>query len=180
MRPELKTFLINTGYLVPVWNFPEYYITKYSQVYSEKMHKWLTPYHRDGYNRVRMRKDDKCFDVGVHRLVGRAFVNGYFDGAVINHINGIKDDNRPKNLEWTTQKRNAQLAINKPVIVTTKSGLELYYENCTKLCNDLWSNRSGNLAITIKRRGGIFKYGIKIRYASEYDIKKYKNELLIY
>lgn len=42
----------------------------------------------------------------IHRLVASAFVDGYFDGAVVNHKNGDIHDNRAENLEWVTQKEN--------------------------------------------------------------------------
>lgn len=45
----------------------------------------------------------------VHRLVGMAFVDGFADRLTINHINGIKTDNRPENLEWVSLARNTQL-----------------------------------------------------------------------
>lgn len=42
----------------------------------------------------------------IHRLVARAFVPGYFDGAHVNHINGDKADNTAGNLEWVTIAEN--------------------------------------------------------------------------
>lgn len=46
----------------------------------------------------------------VHRLIAETYIsnpNGY---TIVNHINGIKTDNRFENLEFTTQKDNAQKA----------------------------------------------------------------------
>lgn len=42
----------------------------------------------------------------VHRLVALAFVDGYFEGATVNHIDGDKLNNRFENLEWVTLSRN--------------------------------------------------------------------------
>lgn len=45
----------------------------------------------------------------VHRLVAKAFVPGYFDGATVNHVDGVKTNNAPRNLEWVTLARNTEL-----------------------------------------------------------------------
>lgn len=42
----------------------------------------------------------------VHRLVGLHFVDGYFEGAVLNHKDGNKRNNYYKNFEWTTVENN--------------------------------------------------------------------------
>lgn len=42
----------------------------------------------------------------VHRLVAEAFCSGWFEGAVVNHKNGVRDDNRASNLEWVTISEN--------------------------------------------------------------------------
>jgi hypothetical protein len=46
----------------------------------------------------------------VHRLVAKYFIPGWFEGAEINHKNGIKTDNSIGNLEWCTRKYNMQHA----------------------------------------------------------------------
>lgn len=61
---------------------------------------------KDGYLLVHLYKEGEVTTLKVHRVVAEAFLpnpNGYKE---INHLNEIKDDNRPENLEWCTRKRN--------------------------------------------------------------------------
>lgn len=60
-----------------------------------------------GYKKLTLIKDTSKQYFRVHRLIGLTFIDNPLNKEHINHINGIRDDNRIENLEWCTPKENA-------------------------------------------------------------------------
>jgi len=61
---------------------------------------------KTGYLYIGLSKNNKIYTKLVHRLVAKAFIENSNNKPDINHINGIKTDNRVQNLEWATRTEN--------------------------------------------------------------------------
>src|SRR4051812_7731007 len=63
-----------------------------------------------GYNVVKLYKNGSKKCPKAHRLVAKAFIPNPNNKGEINHINGVKTDNRLTNLEWCTHTENIRHA----------------------------------------------------------------------
>lgn len=69
-------------------------------------------YTKDHYKCVSIYVNSKAKLCRVHRLVAAAFIPNPENKPYVNHINGIRDDNRLENLEWCTPSENIQHAVD--------------------------------------------------------------------
>lgn len=90
-------------------NFDNYYIHDDGRIYSIKYKKYLKPKYNKTYLCIGLcdnNKKRKWFF--VHRLVYEAFKGQIPEGLEVDHINGIRDDNRLSNLRLLTKIENNQ------------------------------------------------------------------------
>lgn len=95
--------------------------------------------NKDGYKTVSLMNGNIHKTHLVHRLVAKVFIpNDNFE-LDINHIDGVKDNNRVDNLEWCTRKENMRHAFamglvgynnpsNKKKVRIFKDGFEKVFE----------------------------------------------------
>ena len=92
----------------------QYFAEENGSVYSMKykdLRKLKMSIDKSGYGFYTLRINGKYKGVKAHRLIAKTFIDNNENKEQVNHINGIKTDNRVENLEWCTAKENTRHAI---------------------------------------------------------------------
>lgn len=99
---------LNPEHWKPTYILPELYrISDDGRIYSIKYRKILKSYMgTSGYLFFSMRCMGVKKNVYLHRLVALAFIPNPENKPEIDHINGIRTDNRVENLRWVSSKEN--------------------------------------------------------------------------
>lgn len=92
--------------------FDNYYISNLGNVKNISTGKILKQQNdKDNYHVIGLWKNKKGKTFKSHRLVAIHFIPNPYNKPMVNHINGIKNDNKVENLEWCTQSENMNHAL---------------------------------------------------------------------
>ena len=132
----------------------DYFVDMEGRVYSKRKFNKLTELKKQktghkGYVKVRINKKDKF----VHRLVATAYLSNPDNKETVNHIDGNKENNSVRNLEWCTRSENSkhayEIGLHKPYKGLKDKGNNKFHKE--------WSN--------------LIKKGISMRkIAKEYNV----------
>ena len=64
------------------------------------------------YYRISLYRDNKQYCLTAHKVIAEHFIPNPLNLPQVNHINGIKTDNRVENLEWCTGSYNVKHAFD--------------------------------------------------------------------
>lgn len=116
--------------------FPnEYKVSENGDVWSNRSNRILKPAtDKFGYLYYVLCVNGKRVTVKAHRLVAMAFIPNKENKPTVDHINGIRTDNRASNLRWATNKENT----NNPVtlvnhIRSSRERLPIMYEAAKRI-----------------------------------------------
>lgn len=75
-----------------------------------------------GYKRVNLGTTGKNDNRQIHVLIALCWISNIGNKQQINHVNGVKTDNRIENLEWVTNQENRDHAVRLGLNASRKQG----------------------------------------------------------
>lgn len=104
--------------------YSDYMVSNLGRIKSFKLNKeriLRAGVHGSGYIAFILWNEDGKKTLTVHRLVAKSFIPNPENKRTVNHINGIKTDNRVENLEWNTYLENSMHAFSTGLNFNTKN-----------------------------------------------------------
>lgn len=97
-------------YVVPNYEFAE--VNDKGQIRSSLTKHIYSPYtDKDGYLRCKVWDGEKSRGVYVHRAIALVFVPNPNQKPIVNHIDGVRNNNSIENLEWVSYEENSKHGV---------------------------------------------------------------------
>ena len=114
-----------TNELVEEWReYNGYHVSNFGKVINKNGKALKIQPSKDGYVHTAIKDYDGKWIRGLHRVVATVFIPNPNNLPEVNHIDGVKTNNKLNNLEWVTKKENQ---IHASYILGKRLG-----EDCTR------------------------------------------------
>lgn len=156
-----------------VFHESKYFVYEDGTVTNSKGMKLKPLIRKTGYAEIGLHSCGKTKYVLIHRLVASAFCENPKGLKEVNHINGIKTDNRSVNLEWVSRGENLKHAYDnnlrkddvspkKIIARNIETGIEVIFPSIYAAAKKLHISK-GNICLTCKGKrpyasGYFFQY----------------------
>lgn len=122
-----------------------------------------------GYYRTMLKRDcdGKIHTVKLHRLVAITFIANPENKPQVNHINGIRNDNRACNLEWCTAKENIKHSFK--IGLSSNKGEK---NPCASLTDEQVKEILSNYQFGKKSKSGMTKKELAEKYNTTFHVIK--------
>lgn len=120
----------------------EYLVSTDGRIKHKPTNTILKPFYNKGYAIIVLVIKNKHKMFKVHRLVANAFFGKPENKNMeVNHINGIKQDNRIENLEWVSPRDNCIHAVISGLKPDVKINVETAHKICRLLATRKYTNK---------------------------------------
>lgn len=108
-----------------------YAINREGSIWNIKKKKEMKPHINSGYYKINLYKDGKQVIFRFHRLLAIQFIPNPLELPEIDHINGIKTDNRLENLRWVNHIQNSNNrksnSIHPQICITSENRFQVRF-----------------------------------------------------
>lgn len=172
----------------PIKGFEKYFISPEGDVYSTNYREHIPgkpprklSYFLDssGYKAVKLSKNSKGYHFRIHRLVAEHYVDGWFEGAELDHKDRNKHNNHYTNLEWVTHAENLKRSYETVPPTRNFVNCQVYQNNnkigdfhTVKDAYDFVEKEFGVSGLSFARYGYNKKFGLKLVRCNDYSARK--------